>query len=202
MGNSVVRGMAPVGFDRTECYPGANWDQLLSIITHSYQTIYANCIIFLSTGPVELTCKDKKSREVYLRTENEFKAIELRISTLKKRGVYVVLCTTFPMDFQLYNNHSKVVERVYEECYEEMKAHLIDSIVTLNHQIALMSDRHNYATPFVHSHILKRMHGKWKFRSWYLRDGLHPNEVTQRIQEWELTAKASATITRLANEKI
>ena len=35
---------------------------------------------------------------------------------------------TFPMDFRLYNNHSKVVEPVYEECYEEMTAHLIESI--------------------------------------------------------------------------
>ena len=112
MGNGVVRGMAPVGFDRTECYPGANWDQLLSIISQSFRTIYANSIIFLSTGPVELTVKDKKSREVYLRTENDFKAIELRISTLKKRGVYVVLCSTFPMDFALYNHHSKVAEPV------------------------------------------------------------------------------------------
>ena len=32
------------------------------------------------------------------------------------------------MDFRLYNNHSKVVEPVYEECYEEMTAHLIESI--------------------------------------------------------------------------
>ena len=34
MGDSVVRGMAPVGFYGAECYPGANWDKRLSIITH------------------------------------------------------------------------------------------------------------------------------------------------------------------------
>ena len=37
MGDSVVRGMAPVGFYGAECYPGAKWDKRLSIITHSYQ---------------------------------------------------------------------------------------------------------------------------------------------------------------------
>ena len=85
-----------------------------------------------------------------------------------------------------------------------MTDHLVnvDSNIILNHQIALMNDHSDYATLFLHSYILKRMHGKWIFRSRYLKDGPHPDEDTSIIQERELTEKASATIARLVNAKI
>lgn len=200
MGNSVVRMSNPLGFTRTECYPGADWDQLLSIISKDYLTTYARSIIFLSTGPVELTVKNKSTREVHVKQEYTYHAIEERIKALKRFGIYVILCTAMPMDFEAYNWHTNVQNPEYSECYDEMTQHLVESVVKLNHEILLLNQRNDFPTPYVHSHVLKRMAGKWKFRSWYLQDGLHPAPETIEIQDRELTNKLIDAIRTLVNQ--
>lgn len=101
MGNSVMRMLNPLGFTRTECYSGADWDQLLSIIFKDYLTTYPRSINFLSTGPVELTVKNKSTREVHVRQEYTYHAIEEQIRALKRFGIHVILCTAMPWILQL-----------------------------------------------------------------------------------------------------
>ena len=65
---------------------------------------------------------------------------------------------------------------------------------------SVLNQRNDFPTPYVHSHILKRMAGKWKFRHWFLQDGLHPAPETVEIQDRELTNKLIDAIRTLVNQ--
>lgn len=87
MGNSVVRMSNPLGFTRTECYPGADWDQLLSIISKDYLTTYAGSVTFLSTEPIEPAVNNKSTRDVNVKQDDTYNVIEESIKALKCFGI-------------------------------------------------------------------------------------------------------------------
>ena len=72
---NVVRMLNPLGFTRTEGYPGADLDQRLSIISKDYLTTYAGSITFLSTKPMEPSLKNKSTREVHVKQDDTCNAI-------------------------------------------------------------------------------------------------------------------------------
>ena len=100
---NVVRIFNPLEFTRTECYPGADLNQRLFIISKDYLTTYAGSITFLSTEPIEPASKNKSTREVHVKQDDTYKAIEESIKALKCFGIYVILCTAMPMDLEAYN---------------------------------------------------------------------------------------------------
>lgn len=193
----MVRGMQPENVDSVLCFPGADWDFLLSYVCQ-HLIEWKSSLVYILTGPVELTVLDRSRREVALRQEYSYKALEARITQLKKYQIYVVVCTATPMHFSRYN--SRCMNPLYIDYYEEMTEHLTQSVIKLNQAITETNRRNNFATPFVHSFILKRMRGEYKFRHQYLVDGLHPGMDAIRHMEMVISENIPKTINKIIEE--
>ena len=94
---NVVRTLNLLGFTRSDL------DQRLPILSKDYLTTYAGTITFLSTEPIEPALKNKSTREVHVKQDDTYKAIESSIKALKCFGIYVILCTAMPMDLTAHN---------------------------------------------------------------------------------------------------
>ena len=99
----MVRGMQPENVDSVLCFSGADWDFLLSCVCQ-HLIEWKSSLVYILTGPVELTILDRSRREVALRHEYLYKALEARITQLKKYQIYVVVCTATPMHFSRYTS--------------------------------------------------------------------------------------------------
>ena len=193
----MVRGMQPENVDSVFCFPGADWDFLLSYVCQ-HLIEWKGSLVYILTGPVELAILDRSRREVALRQEYTYKALEARITQLKKYQIYVVVCTATPMHFYRYN--SRCMNPLYADYYEEMTEYLTQSVIKLNQAITETNKRNNFATPFVHSFILKRMRGEYKFRHQYLDDGLHPGIDAIRHMESVISKNIPIAIQKIIEE--
>ena len=179
------------------CFPGADCDFLLSYV-YQHLIEWKSSLVYIQTGTVELTILDRSRREVSLRQEYLYKALEARITQLKKYQIYAVVCTATPMHFYRYN--SRCMNPLYTDYYEELTEYLTQSVIKLNQAITETNRKNNFATPFVHSFKLKRMRGEYKFRHQHLDDGLHPGIDAIRHMESVISENIPKTIKKIIEE--
>lgn len=151
--------------------------------------MFNDAFIYIHVGPVRFTRMHRTSRrrEVQLITQNArtLEQIFQRWETeLLHYNIIPIICTLYPMEFKIFNNYlagnngRQILRGFYQENNRRIKAMVVEE----NRTITKFNDRLGNCTPFMHKHIFTRRRGRYHFRSWMLRDGLHPRSCV--VARW------------------
>ena len=201
IGNSIVRDLNGRGFS-TICLPGADWKEIIEYVKDR-RTYFSYSIVYIHIGPVRFTRMHRTAnrREVQLITNNvgTVEGIMEDWSSLKRSGIFPVLCTLYPMDFRQYNDslarRIRDGRQILQSFYDDNTKKIRGMIVEENKSIIRYNNQNEMCTPFMHNQIYTRRRGYYHFRARLLRDGLHPSRyITSRwINELERVVTLNRT---------
>ena len=185
IGNSLVRNVVHDAWS-TVCLPGAGWvDIILYILRDGHR--FRNSFVYILVGPVRFTELHRMHgrRECVLSDFNVgtpksvFRPYTRRLRSL---NVIPILCTIYPMDFQVYNLNFTRPRLEFEDSYQQWTDKIKGMAVVENRLVVNFNVSRGMATPFIHRRIFHRRNRRYAFKLRYLSDGLHP--VNSIVRDW------------------
>lgn len=193
IGNSLVRGIQPRGFEQTLCFPGAGWDECFEyVMDHKDQ--FKEMFLYVLVGPLVMTGKNQITKEVTLQFSQPRVSYQSVIKQLYEQFTVVVLCPFTPMDFAWYNGGNRQAE--FQHLYTPMTEFLTKACIEMNCSITDANNDNGVLTPYTSKEVLRRKSGRsavalrgapyYIFRRAGLTDGLHYTETTKQKIAHEL----------------
>ncbi len=190
VGNSIVRELQDSHGFTTISIPGLTWMSALRYVTSNIQR-FSNSIVYVHIGPVRFSIlsHSRSHNQCSLDRQsnnNPNDVIEPFRHRLSTNNINIVLCTIYPMDFTIYNNHISALARVNNANLafdsEGERRRMRSMVVVENRRILDYKIANNMTTPYMHRRIFTRRNHAYRFRVQLLRDGLHPTR--QIINDW------------------